>query len=199
MDLMPAVRALHLAALALLAGGFAFPWLVLPLSATAEPERSVLRAWLARLRLWGALLAVVTWLAWLVLVAIEMSGLLFAQAVHPSVLGLVMGSTRFGHVWLIRIVLIVSFLAWLLFARRGGAGDRSGREAAGCVLAALVLVSQVWAGHATAAPPLHVLGDALHLAGAALWVGTLPPLLAVFVRARAMASPCRFETASKPR
>ncbi len=184
MELMPVVRALHLAALALLAGGFAFPLLVLPVSAVAEPQRSALWDWLARLRLWGTLLALATWLAWLVAVAAGMSGLPLAQASHPSVLELVLVRTRFGHVWLIRLALIVLMVAWLALTRRGRTPAKRASENGGAALAALVLVSQVWAGHATAAPPLHIAGDALHLAAAALWVGSLPPLLVLLARAR---------------
>jgi putative copper resistance protein D len=182
MELMPAIRALHLAALALLAGGFAFPLLVLPLSLAAQPERSVLRGWLARLRLSGALLALVTWLAWLVLVAAGMSGLPLAEATHPSVLEAVVFRTRFGQVWAIRFALLVLMLAWLLAMRRGSAPQDRESDSGGCVLAALLLLSQVWAGHATAAPPLHVAADALHLAAAALWTGSLPPLLLLLGR-----------------
>ncbi|WP_240980264.1 copper homeostasis membrane protein CopD [Ramlibacter agri] len=182
---MPVVRALHLAAIALLAGSFAFPAFVLPPSAAGDPERSFLRGWLASLRLWSTVVAVATWLAWIVAVAAGMSGLPLGEAWRPSVVGTVMVETRFGHVWLIRcalLVLLVSYLAWRQRRRR----DRlAGADAVGAALASGVLVSQVWAGHATAAPPWHVVADAVHLVAAALWVGSLLPLLMVLARARA--------------
>lgn len=185
MELMPAVRALHLAALALLAGGFGFPLLVLPAAVAAERERSVLRAWLARLRLCSVLAALVTWGVWLVLVAGDMSGLPMAQATSASVLGEVVGQTRFGHVWLVRcallLLVLVCHLAW---SHRGRTEPRRA-VVLGTVLTASLLVSQVLAGHASAAPLSHMAADALHVAAAALWVGSLPPLLVVLAHARA--------------
>jgi copper resistance protein D len=185
---MAVVRALHLGALAVLAGGFAFPWVVLPLRSVAQPQRAGLSDRLARLRLVATLAALATWLAWLVPVAIGMSGLGVAQALRPGVLALVIAQTRFGHVWLVRCALLLLLAGWLVGTRRRAA-RAGGGDAIGAALAAAVLVSQVFAGHATAAPALHVAADALHLAAAALWIGCLPPLLFVLSRARAGAAP----------
>jgi copper resistance protein D len=187
-DLTAVVRALHLGALAVLAGGFAFPWLVLPLRSVAQAQRFALSGLLARLRLVATLVALATWLAWLVPVAMGMSGLDVAQAVRPGVLELVIAQTRFGHVWVVRCVLLLLLAGWLACTRARAAHARHG-DAIGAALAAAVLVSQVFAGHATAAPPLHVAVDALHLAAAALWIGCLPPLLFVLARARRDAAP----------
>jgi putative copper resistance protein D len=184
---MPAVRALHLAALALLAGGFAFPLFVLPTSAAAQSERWVLHRWYMALRFSGAFLALGTWAAWLALVAVAVSGLPAMDALRPAVLGLV-AQTRFGQVWLIRLLLMLLLVAWLAWPRRGQAPPANDADVAGSALAACVLVSQAWAGHATAAPLSHVALDALHLVAAALWIGSLPPLIAVLARARAGAS-----------
>jgi putative copper resistance protein D len=81
------------------------------------------------------------------------------------------------------VVLLLLLLGWLAWSRRRQVEGNA--DAAGAGLAAAVLVSQVWAGHATAGPPSHVAADAVHLAAAALWVGSLPPLLAVLGRTRA--------------
>jgi putative copper resistance protein D len=57
------------------------------------------------------------------------------------------------------------------------------RNPIGLLLLLAVLVSQVWAGHASAAPPSHIANDAVHLLGAALWLGSLPPLFLLLARA----------------
>ncbi|MBK6008691.1 copper homeostasis membrane protein CopD [Ramlibacter ginsenosidimutans] len=191
MQLMPAIRALHLLALAVLAGGFFFPLFVLPASAAAEPERSVLCTWLARLRLWGTAVALVTWVAWLLAVAASMSGEPLAQAWRPTVTGVVLEQTRFGHVWLIRCVLLVAMLFYLGQVRKRRVAGAASPGPAGALIAAGALLSQVWAGHAAAAPLSHAAADAVHLVAAALWVGCLLPLLALLVRARANATPWR--------
>jgi putative copper resistance protein D len=123
-------------------------------------------------------------LAWLVLVAAGMSGLPLADAWRPAVLSVVLEQTRFGHVWLIRLGLLLLLLCHLAWARRGRAPSESRPTTIGIALAACVLVSQVWAGHATAAPLSHIAADAVHLLAATLWAGCLLPLLAVLARAR---------------
>jgi putative copper resistance protein D len=183
MQMMPVIRALHLFALAVLAGGFSFAVFVLPASAAAEPERSVLSGWLARLRLWGTVVAVATWIAWLLAVAASMSGLPIAQAWQPSVMGVVLGQTRFGHVWLIRFALLLLMLFYLAGLRNRRLRGEASPGPAGAVIAVAVIFSQVWAGHAAAAPLSHAAADAVHLAAAALWVGSLPPLLTLLARA----------------
>lgn len=175
MELMAAVRALHLGALAVLAGGFAFQPLVLRATAVPEGTRETLATWLARLRAWGAVLALLTWLAWLLPVAASMSGQPLGEAWQPSILKIVLAQTRFGHVWLIRFVLLLLLVGWI----RGSASGLA------TTLVVCVLVSQAWAGHATVGPLSHVAVDAVHLVAAALWVGCLLPLLVVLARARA--------------
>ncbi|MBK6007343.1 CopD family protein [Ramlibacter ginsenosidimutans] len=188
MDLIALVRALHLGAVAVLIGGLAFPLLVLPLRRVPQPQHAALSDWLARLRLYATWVALATWLAWLAPVAMAMSGLGMAQALRPGVLELVLAQTRFGHVWLVRCALLLLLAGWLAWTRPRAA-RASGRDAIGLALAAALLVSQVFAGHATAAPASHVVADALHLAAAAVWIGCLPPLLFVLARARAGAAP----------
>jgi copper resistance protein D len=184
MQLMPAIRALHLFALAVLAGGFSFGIFVLPASAAAEPERSVLSGWLARVRLWGTAVAVATWMAWLLAVAASMSGIAMAQAWRPSVMGVVLEQTRFGHVWLIRFALLLVMLLYLAGLRNRQSPGEGDPGPAGATIAAAAILSQVGAGHAAAAPLSHAAADAVHLVAATLWVGSLPPLLAMLARAR---------------
>jgi copper resistance protein D len=99
-------------------------------------------------------------------------------------MSVVLEQTRFGHVWLIRFALLVVMLLYLTWLRSLRLRGPRIPGAAGAVLATAVIVSQVWAGHAAAAPLFHAAADAVHLAAAALWVGSLPPLLALLARAR---------------
>jgi putative copper resistance protein D len=52
-------------------------------------------------------------------------------------------------------------------------------------MAAALMGSLAWAGHAVASHPAHVWVDAAHLCAAALWLGMLPPLALVVHRAAA--------------
>lgn len=168
MELMAAVRALHLLALALLAGGLAFPLLVV-----RAPLAPAFGAWLARMRAWSAAFALVTWIAWLLPVAAGMSGMPLSEAWHASVLELVLLQTRFGHVWLVRLALLLCL-----------AGVARGTSWVAIALTAAVLVTQAASGHAIVGPWSHVAVDAVHLIAAALWIGCLPPLLRALAGAR---------------
>lgn len=183
MGLTAAVRALHFLALCLLAGGFAFPLFVLPRSGFDARPRADMRAWLARLRAWALLLALLSWLAWLALVAAAMSGRPLVQALSPSVVDTVLRQTRFGHVWVLRLAFLLLLARYIAWPRRTHFVRGTELEGMGAVLLLAVLVSQVWAGHATAAPASHIAVDALHLLAAALWLGMLPPLFVLLHRA----------------
>ena len=89
--------------------------------------------------------------------------------------------TRFGHIWLFRVIisLVLGISLWLP-ARTSG--RRSFLQATLAGLAVIELVSLAWAGHAAAGPGrfgvVHLLGDAFHLLTSAFWPGTLAPLAA---------------------
>jgi putative copper resistance protein D len=124
--------------------------------------------------------ALLSWLAWLVLVAASMSGQPLASALDPSLLDLVLRQTRFGHVWGIRLALMLWLALVLAWTPRRAHAER---DPVGLLLLLGVLVSQVWAGHASAAPASHIANDAVHVLGAALWLGNLPPLFLLLARA----------------
>jgi putative copper export protein len=110
--------------------------------------------------------------------------------VSPAAAYRLVGVSRFGDIlgWrcgALAALLGVAFVAWTL---ESGAPPSAGRRGlltamAGCGLATLLLLSGQ--GHASQAPlaPLSVAADAVHLAGAAIWIGGLPCLLAVLLRA----------------
>jgi copper resistance protein D len=166
-----AARALHFAATISLAGVFAFLCLV------AEPPLSArLSRRLATLA-WASLaLALVSGVAWLVLVVARMSGEPFGT-LGGGVVVTVLTRTRFGQVWMLRLVLAVALGLMLLLPPRWRGGWW---RWTGLGLGAGMLVLLAWAGHGASTPgspgDLHLAADIVHLLAAGAWVGTLVPL-----------------------
>ena len=175
----------------------------------AQTSAAVLLAGMAALRLlaWGteiepaARWSRLGWSSWsgllgaavfqLGLTAAEMSGLPLAQACSGRVLGSVLGGTVFGAVWKARVCLLVLMLVvqWFMSAaqRHGGrTGWSVAREIAGALLAAALLATLVWSGHAHASNKHAWLlpTDLLHVIVAGAWPGGLLPLALLLARAR---------------
>ena len=171
------IRAVHYAAMAQLAGGVAFAMLVVPARlGNCELSPAFLQRF-RRLILGSAVLALLSWLLWLVPVAAEMAGISMA-AIRGEVLMRVLAATQFGHVWLLRVVLLmlvlallVSLPAPLLHARR--------RLASTLIIAAITVASLALSGHAAAqtgsAKLTALVSDASHLVAASAWLGALLP------------------------
>ena len=171
MTLLPFFRALHIAATILIAGAFAFEALILrPAGRTAQPAMS---DWLKRQCAWGIAVGLASWFGWVGAIAVAMSGLPATQALTPEVLGTVVGDTTFGHVWAIRLALLVVVAAMVLWPRRRF--DQLGAVHFAVVVA--LVASLAWTGHALGTSRMHVWIDASHLLAAAAWLGMLPPLL----------------------
>jgi putative copper resistance protein D len=85
--------------------------------------------------------------------------------------GTVLMQTRFGQLWIARLIVAIAL----------GLVLRIGWRLMELILSAALLVSLAWAGHAGAGSGgegAHLAVDAIHLAGAAVWpVGLLPLLL----------------------
>jgi putative copper resistance protein D len=190
-----AIRAIHFAATAILAGTLVFRTTVV--APALEPDRVVCSDQMAHglLRVqtlgvgWIALaITLASGAIWLLLQAVSMSGLPFGEAMSPIVLGTVLSETQFGLVSEIRSVLAIVLLVCL-------AGDRFPPASWLAVAAALALTASIaWTGHAGSTPGelgnLHLAADALHLVAAAVWIGGLVPLallLATVQRHRAVA------------
>lgn len=124
----------------------------------------------------------VSGLLWLAVEAARMSGLAPAQALNREMLGTVVAQTSFGRVWIVRLALAAALGATLLVSRR-----RAALDAASAVLAAGLLASLAWAGHAAAERGgdrlVHLSADAVHLLAAGAWVGALLPLAHVLAHA----------------
>jgi putative copper resistance protein D len=196
MDVVVVTRAVHIAATVLTAGAFAFQVLVAPPAhdeEQAKVARKEIERWLRLAGGWGVSLALVSWVIWLALVASSMSGGTLAQALNAEVLRTVLTRTTFGQVWMLRFALVVLLGGALFLSRLRGSTVRPVLGSVGAGLAAGLLMTLAWAGHAVGTEqsmrPFHLTADALHLLGAGLWLGALAPLL--FVLGRARTSPAR--------
>jgi copper transport protein len=127
----------------------------------------------------------------LALTAAEMSGQPLARALSGDVLGMVLGGTSFGGVWKVRAWLLAGVLIVQCFIT--AAGRRNGRPGLGALLeitaaflAAAVLMTLVWAGHAHASDKHAWLlpVDLLHVLAAGCWPGGLGPLALLLIRTR---------------
>jgi putative copper resistance protein D len=183
------VRLIHMAAVVLVAGAFAFRLLVVPSTAVqGGQEGRQLDRWLWLCTAWGVLFALLSWAFWLALVAMRMSG----RALSIDVVDSVLSQTTFGQLGVLRSgVLLLSAVHLFVWHRRGTASSRL--AVVGAILAAALLMSLPWGGHAVGtAPPwraVHLAADAAHLLGAGLWLGALVPLLLVWHAAAGNGTP----------
>ena len=136
----------------------------------------------------SALTLLVSGLFQLGLTAAEMSGESLIRALTDGTLRTVLGSTRFGAVWCVRMTLLGG---WFFVGRIAlvwqGADSRLtvARELAGTLLAAALLGSLVFAGHAQASEKsVWLLPVAVcHVVAAGAWPGSLLPLVLLLSRA----------------
>jgi putative copper resistance protein D len=157
-------------------------------AAGAAGPGTAVRRMLHRLEGAGLILALVTGALWLWLATADMSGTPPADALSHPLLTIVLEQTEFGRITQLRFVLAL-LLAGLLLARsRAGPGGGLWLDLLGALLSAALLASLAWIGHAGAAAgaarPWRLGADALHLLAAGGWLGALPGLLFVLVRAR---------------
>jgi putative copper resistance protein D len=177
------VRALHFAVTAMTTGILVFRALVLDAAAgPSTPARTVVGAQTLRLAWICLALTVVTGLIWLLLEAVSMSGLSFAESMTGEVLLTVLNQTQFGQLCELRFVLAVFVAGCLRYDRFP--------MARGLALAiSLGLVAAIaWTGHAGStageAGYLHLAADALHLLAAAAWTGGLVSLVLLLAAGR---------------
>ncbi|HYY24663.1 MAG TPA: CopD family protein [Candidatus Udaeobacter sp.] len=173
------IRFLHLAASALLLGSIAFRLIVAgPALRKAGAENSAELAEferkLIRLALWALLAVFCTGLFAFGLQIAAITGASFAQTMSPQVMGGVLIGTRYGIVWLARMVLIV-LLAGVLFAQRKS--TPASLPAISVVLAAALLMALAFSGHAAAGEGswlfVQLAADGLHLLASGTWLGGL--------------------------
>ena len=182
--LLIAARAVHYASAILLFGELVF------VIAVARPAwrrvasgdgDAVYRRLLTVAR-WSVIASIVSGMGWLAAQAAVMSGMQIGQAMNRETLGLVLGNTVFGHVWVLRFGLVIALAAVLLALGRSAGGPRRSRLAIGAAMvAAAYLGSLAWAGHAFAGKESddfdQIVADVAHLLAAGAWLGALPALV----------------------
>jgi putative copper resistance protein D len=177
------VRALHFGATITAAGVVCFVAFIAEPAFRGLKESTVAGvvrnrvAWIAWIGLLGAVLSGVPWL---ILTAESMSGQPLDQLTSQGVLWTVLSQTNFGRDWLLRFVM-ACVLGGLFVQFLSAEGMRSlWLKAITVILAAALVGSLAWAGHAIGGQGveglLHPAADVLHLVAAAAWAGALVPL-----------------------
>jgi putative copper resistance protein D len=187
---MVVTRAIHFAATATTAGALIFRGLVAEPALRGTQSAAPLLDKRGRLLAWiGLAVAVISGLAWALLLTMSLSDEGVGEAVMSGALRDVLNLTQFGLVSQIRLALAITLAICLALNRWA-----LWRWLALAVAVALV-VSVAWTGHAASTPftlgYLHLASDALHLVAASAWIGGLVPLvllLSITGRHRAWAS-----------
>ena len=162
--LLAAVRAVHLASLMSIFGASAYSMLLRRAGFREPPVRST-RIFLVV----AATLALVSNVAWLSLVAGQMSGS-WANSTDPSTLEMAASATRFGRIYVARLAgLAVLWCIIILKTPR----PRLTSIVAGLLLASLAPVSHAAAAAGGEVAILGAANDALHLLTAGFWIGGL--------------------------
>uniref|UniRef100_A0A7C2AGH6 Copper resistance protein D n=1 Tax=Pseudomonas graminis TaxID=158627 RepID=A0A7C2AGH6_9PSED len=167
-------RFIHFGAVLLLFGVSAFRRLLF--ARHLQPfEASPAATRLSRLTGWLAAIALASAVAWLMLTAAYLSSD-WSSAIDPSTVGLVLGNTWFGHVWVVHLLL--NALVVIL--------NRRVRPCALLALNTLLLITLAPVGHGAMFDGLKgqllILNQMLHLLGVGTWLGGLL-MLALLLRA----------------
>lgn len=181
MDPLIIARAVHIASTAFAAGAIFFQSLVLVpafRSVRADPAAAAVSKRVKTLA-WTALtVAVLSALAWLLLLAARIADQGVIEAFDGGVTWSLLTNTRFGHDWIARLGLAL-LLAAILFRRPSGL-HATWQDWVSPLTAAGLLGSIAWSGHAGASPgikgAIHLISDVVHLVAVGAWIGALPPL-----------------------
>jgi putative copper resistance protein D len=180
-----AVRAVHFATTALVAGGVFFECLVAEpaLRASSGSLSAIVILFRARMAciLWISLaLAVISGAAWLLLLAADIVDRPLIEVISDGTAWIVLTQTRVGFDWQLRLLLAV-LLAGCVQKLKGSGWRSLFWRLPAAVLAAAIVGALAWAGHGGATPGnpgiVHVTADVLHLVAAAAWLGGLVPFV----------------------
>ena len=112
------IRAIHFAATLTLAGALIFAVAVVgPIMRPMERAGEALRARLLRIAWWSFAAALISGVAWLVVLAADISERAPSEAFFGGIVWTVLLHTTFGHDWLARLVLaalLAAALSWIL-------------------------------------------------------------------------------------
>jgi copper resistance protein D len=182
-DLLIYARAVHFAATIMAAGVVIFAVCIAGPALRKSPD-GALAATLRRRFAWTAWISLVfcvlSGASWFILTATSMSGQPLAQIYSQDVLWTVLSQTDFGNDWFVRLAVACALGATFapLLSAKGPASPWL--KAIAVVLAAVLVGSLAYAGHAIGAEGaegiIHPIADVLHLIAAAAWVGSLVPL-----------------------
>jgi putative copper resistance protein D len=175
------VRAVHFASTAIVSGAIIFQSFVFVPALRPVPADHPTAALDKRFRMlvWAALvITLLSGLAWLMLLSARFVGQGVIEASVKGVPWTVLIETRFGHAWMGRLGMAVVLAGFLLCRPTWNYAKRQNWVAP--LLAAGLLGTLAWSGHAGASPGLggavHLASDVLHLVAAGAWIATLPPL-----------------------
>jgi putative copper resistance protein D len=180
---MIVVRAIHFAATAVTAGALMFRAVVAEPALRCQRDASVILEQQIRKVAWISLaIAVVSGLAWVLLLTMSLSAEGPGEAVISGALRDVLNLTQFGLISQIRLALAIALAICLAFDRLAPARWLALAAALGFV------ISIAWTGHAGstagALGNLHLAADTLHLTAAAAWIGGLPSLVLLLAAVR---------------
>jgi putative copper resistance protein D len=163
-DLIVASRLIHFTAAALLFGAPLFRLAIAP------QQESTGRGW----ELAASIAALLSGLGWFAGVAATMAGS-FADAVAPDILQAVAFDTRFGHLWIGRLIALVAIAGLQLIRKPTRERDFVLAILAAAFAASLVGVGHgmTGAGHGPAVARIHMVADMVHLVCAVAWIGGL--------------------------
>jgi putative copper resistance protein D len=176
-ELIVASRAVHFAALALVLGA--------PLFRLAIAPHGAARGWPGgrAIELAATLAALMSGLGWFAGVAATFAGG-WRDALAPDILQAVTFETRFGHLWIGRLVVLVAVLAVQAWPRPSWRRDGALVALAAAATASLIGVGHgmTGAGGGAGVARLHMVADVAHLLCAMGWVGGLLCLAQVLRR-----------------
>ena len=181
------IRMIHFAATLSLAGTVIFGAAIAgPIMGQMGGAGAALRARLMRIAWWSFAAALISGVAWLVVLAADMSERAPNETSFGGIVWTVLLHTTFGHDWLARLV-----LAALLAAALGWISPKHldlRRWAIAALLASAFAAAAVHSGHAAATGgwlgTFHRAADGLHLIAASAWLGGLLPLALLLTAAR---------------
>jgi copper resistance protein D len=184
-DLIVASRLVHYVAAALLFGA---PLFRLAVARAPAPHE---RAWAVA----ASVAALLSGIGWFAGVAASMAGS-FADAATPDILQAVTFDTRFGHLWIGRLIVLVAIVVIQVGWRPARWRDVVLVLLAGAFAASLVGVGHgmTGAGHGPVVARIHMVADMVHLLCAAAWIGglfCLGPLLHRVVTGRETSAAAR--------
>jgi putative copper resistance protein D len=167
LDPLILARAVHLAASAVMTGALIFD---VAIARPLAPGGRLYRSGAARLIWIAAALAFASGVAWLLLVSAAIDGRPPGQALSDGTVTVVLTGTRFGHVWLVRGVLLA--IAMLAFALQR---ERVALAASATAIALIAITAHAGAREGAFGWAL-LASDMLHLLAASAWFGSLPSL-----------------------